>query len=146
MGEALMPSQKFPGANFPGVPASRAYRRPIPATWWLTNRAYFLFMVREFTSVFIAAYLALLLILLDRLGAGAEAYAAYLEFLGTPAMVAFHGLALAAALYHSITWFNLAPKGLTIAVGDRRVPDAMIAGGNYAAWIVVSALLVWIVL
>lgn len=129
-----------------GEAVSRPYRRTMPATWWLTNRAYFLFMVRELTSVFIAIYLVLLLVLISKVAAGREAYEAYLTFLGTPAVLAFHVLALAAALYHSITWFNLAPKGLVVRVRERRVPDAIIAGSNYVAWIAVSALLWWVVL
>jgi len=122
------------------------YRRPVPSTWWLHNRAYFLFMLRELTSVFIAAYLILLLILLYRLNAGRGAYESYLRFLGAPGMVTFHVIALAAALFHTVTWFNLTPKVLVVRVGARRVPAPIIAGVNYAAWIVFSALVAWIVL
>ena len=122
------------------------YRRPVPSTWWLHNRAYFLFMLRELTSVFIAAYLILLLILLYRLNAGRGAYESYLRFLRAPGMVAFHVIALAAALFHTVTWFNLTPKVLVVRVGARRVPAPIIAGVNYAAWIVFSALVAWIVL
>jgi len=125
---------------------SRPYHRPMPANWWLTNRAYLMFMIRELTSVFIAIYLVLFLVLINRIAAGPDAYHAYLAFLATPGMLAFHIVALAAALFHSITWFNLAPKGLAVRVGERRVPDAVIVGSNFAAWIMVSILLAWIVL
>lgn len=121
------------------------YRRSMSATWWLTNRAYFLFMVRELTSVFIAAYLVLFLLVLRKLALGRQAYEAYLQFLGRPGMLAFHVVALAAALFHSITWFNLTPNVLVVRVGEKRVPAVVVAGVNYAVWIVVSALLIWIV-
>lgn len=122
------------------------YHRPLPSTWWLQNRAYFLFMIRELTSVFIAAYAMLLLILLYRLNAGRDAYESYLRFLATPGMVIFHVIALAAALFHTVTWFNLTPKVLVVRMGAQRVPAAVIAGVNYAAWVAVSALVAWIVL
>ncbi|HET6781610.1 MAG TPA: fumarate reductase subunit C [bacterium] len=125
---------------------SRPYHRPMPANWWLTNRAYFMFMIRELTSVFIAIYVVLILVLINRIAAGPDAYRAYLAFLATPGMLVFHIVALAAALFHSITWFNLAPKGLAVRVGERRVPDAVIVGSNFAAWIILSVLLAWIVL
>lgn len=122
------------------------YQRAIPRTWWLTNRAYFFFMVRELTSVFIAAYLALFLLLLYKLGQGREAYQAYLQFLAAPGMLAFHLLALAAALFHAVTWFSITPKVLVVRVGEKRVPAVLIAGVNYVAWIALSVLLARIVL
>jgi len=125
---------------------SRPYYRPMPGTWWLTNRAYFLFMVRELTSVFIAIYLVLLLILINRIAAGPDAYRAYVTLLASPGMLAFHLIALAGALYHSITWFSLAPRGLAVRLGERRVPDAIIAGSNFAAWVVATLVIAWIVL
>ena len=123
-----------------------AYRRAMPQTWWLRNRAYFLFMVRELTSIPIAIYLILLLLMLRKLAAGRQAYEAYLRFLATPGMVAFHLLALAAALFHAVTWINITPKVLAVRVGENRVPAALVAGVNYAAWIVVSILIAWIVM
>lgn len=122
------------------------YRRAMPPTWWLRNRAYFLFMVRELTSVFIAAYVVLFLIMLGKLAAGREAYDAYLRFLGTPGMLGFHVLALAASLFHTVTWFNVTPKVMVVRFGEERVPDVVIAGVNYVAWIGVSLFIAWIVL
>ncbi len=121
-----------------------AYRRAMPSTWWLRNRAYCLFMVRELTSVPIAVYLILLLLMVRKLAAGREAYEAYLRFLATPGMVAFHLLALAAALFHAVTWINITPKVLVVRFGEQRVPATMIAGVNYAAWVVASILIAWI--
>ena len=114
------------------------YRRPMPRTWWLGHRVYFFFMVRELTSVFIAGYLVLFLLMLHKLAAGREAYEAYLRFLARPGMLAFHVVALAAALYHSVTWFNVTPMVMRLQVGEKRVPPMLIVGGNYAAWIALS--------
>jgi len=122
------------------------YHRPPRFNWWWGHRAYSLFMLRELTSVFIGAYAVLLLVLVRRLAQGRDAYEGYLQFLSSPWMVVFHVAALAAALYHSITWFGLAPKAMTVRLGDRRVPGVVIVGANYAAWIVISVILAWIVL
>ncbi len=123
-----------------------AYRRAMPWTWWLRNRAYFLFMMRELTSVPIAVYLILLLLMVRKLAAGREAYESYVQFLATPGMVAFHLLALAAALFHAVTWINITPKVLVVRMGENRVPPALVAGVNYAAWIVASIVIAWIVM
>ncbi len=124
----------------------RPYRRPIAPTWWLTNRAYFFFMIRELTSVFIAAYLALFLLMLRKLTIGRDAYEAYLRFLATPGMLVFHVLALGFALYHTVTWFNITPKVLVVRFREERVPARIVAGLNFAAWIVISVVIAWIVL
>jgi fumarate reductase subunit C len=56
-------------------------------------------------------------------------------------MIVINVLALGAALYHSITWFNLSPKAMVVRLGNWRVPDIMIAGGNYAGWLFISAVI-----
>jgi len=122
------------------------FHRPPQFNWWVGNRAYTLFVVRELTSVFIAAYAVLVLLLLCNLVAGRDAYAAYLRWLATPGMVAFHLVALAAALYHSITWFALSPKAMVVRLGERRVPPRVVISANYAAWLVVSAVVTAILL
>lgn len=114
--------------------------------WWAGNRPYTLFMVRELTSVFVAAYAVLVLLLLGNLAAGRDAYDAYLRWLTTPGMAVFQLVALAAALYHSITWFALSPKAMVVRLGDRRVPARVVVGANYAAWIASSVIVAAILL
>ena len=124
----------------------KPYQRRVASTWWLNKRTYFLFIVRELTSVFVAVYLALFLLLLHNLSRGREAYEAYLRFLATPGMLLFHVLALAAALFHTITWFNLLPNIMVVRYGENRVPAIIVAGVNYVAWMVASIIIAWIVL
>jgi fumarate reductase subunit C len=123
----------------------KALIRPVPVLWWLRSRAYILFVVREFTSVLIAAYLVVFLIFLQRLAAGPSSYESYLRWLAQPAVVAFHLIALAAALYHSVTWLELTPLTVVIRIRDRRVPARTIVAANVAAWIAVSIVVVWLV-
>ncbi len=122
------------------------YHRSMTPIWWLSNRAYFLFMARELTSVFIAAYLVLFLLMLHKLAMGRQAYEVYLRFLATPGMLVFHVVALAAAVFHSVTWFNLTPMAMAFRIGERQVPPMIIVGVNYVAWIAVSLVLASIVL
>ncbi|MFQ5993410.1 MAG: fumarate reductase subunit C [Nitrospiraceae bacterium] len=124
----------------------RPYRRPLPWTWWLEKRNYLLFMLREMTSILIAAYLILFLVQLAQLAQGAEAYAAFLERLASPAWIVFHLLALVAASYHTITWFNLTPKVFVVRMGEERVAPVFIAAPNYVLWVIISAVIIWIVL
>ena len=126
---------------------SEPYHRPIAAaTWWLGKRNYVLFMLRELTSVLIAAFLVVYLMQLAALAQGAEAYMAAVERLASPGWIVFHLLVLIAALYHSITWFNLTPQVIVVRRGEERVPPVVIAGSHYLAWLAVSVVIMWIVL
>ena len=80
------------------------------------------------------------------MGLGPEAYARFLDLLRSPLSISLHAVSLIFVRYHSITWFNLAPRALALRIGDRRVPDKVIAGLNFVAWIGISAALAWVTL
>ena len=122
------------------------YIRPVPNTWWLKRRPYLLFMIRELTSVFVAAYCLFLLLFIHRLGQGPEAYERLLSLLRTPAIIISHVVILAFALYHTITWFNVTPKAVVLHIGEERIPPLLIVLPLYAAWLVISAFLAWVIL
>jgi len=123
----------------------KPYVRPMPATWWLQRGAYLFFMLRELSSVFVAAYLVIFLVMIHRLSQGPDAYGAFLQGLKSPLAILFHVVALAFALLHTITWFNLTPKALAIHIGEERLRPELIIIPNYVAWIVVSAIIGWFV-
>jgi fumarate reductase subunit C len=116
------------------------------ATWWMQRWPYFIFMLRELSSVFIAAYLLLLLVMIHRVSQGPEAYISFLRSLRSPAAIFFHIVALAFALLHTITWFNLTPQAVAVRVGEERVRPILIIAPNYVAWVIASAIVAWFVL
>ena len=117
----------------------RWYRRRVSVWWWLQSRSYTGFVLRELTSVFVALFALVLLWQIRALAHGPEAYARFLGRLRSPLFVAFHAVALLFVLFHSFTWFNLAPKAMVVRLKGKRVPDLVVAGANYAAWVVLSA-------
>jgi len=117
----------------------RWYRRRVSVWWWLQSRSYTGFVLRELTSVFVALFALVLLWQIRALAHGPEAYARFLDRLRSPLFVAFHAVALLFVLFHSFTWFNLAPKAMVVRLKGKRVPDLVVAGANYAAWVVLSA-------
>ena len=62
----------------------RWYRRRVSVWWWLQNRRYAWFVLRELTSVFVALFAGAYLWQLRALAQGPEAYAQFLARLGTP--------------------------------------------------------------
>ena len=56
-------------------------------------------------------------------------------------------MALAFAIYHSVTWFNLTGVVQVVRVGERQVPPRLVATGAFGAWAVVSlVILFWFLL
>ena len=124
----------------------KPYRRPMPMLWWVQNRVYLSFVVRELTSVFVAFFALLSIWQIHALGQGPEAYSMFMGHLRSPLLVVVNGVALLFVLYHAITWFNLAPTAMVVRFGEKRVPDAVIAGLNYLACVLLSAAITWLLL
>jgi len=116
----------------------KLYHPKMPATWWLKHPAYFLFMMRELSSVFIALFLVVFLIQIYQLTRGPEAYAAVMRRLGSPGWISFHVVALLFALYHSLTWFTLTSKVQVVRVRGKEVPPSLVTGANIGVWLVLS--------
>ncbi|MBO3747853.1 hypothetical protein J5X84_17385 [Streptosporangiaceae bacterium NEAU-GS5] len=109
------------------------YTPPVDRLWWTRRRSYFVFVLREFTSVGVA-WSALLLV-----------YAAKGNEIPVW-LVPINLIALAACVFHAITFLSLAPKATVVRLDGWRVPDYMIVGGNYGLWLFASLVLAWVVL
>ena len=118
------------------------YVRPMSSEWIFRHPRYVRYMVREFSCLFIGGWTALMVYGLKQLSEGPAAWAAFLSLLKSPAGVVFQLLTLAFATYHSITWFKLTPKALPLQFGEEFVPDWVIAGAHFAAWGLVSVVII----
>jgi fumarate reductase subunit C len=136
-------SQRQGGAQAAPAPL----HRPWPGAWFLQRRGYVKFMLRELTALFVGIYLIVMLAFLHRMGQGEAAFGGLLASLTRPGWRVLHALALAAAVWHSITWFNLTPKAMPLRIGERRVPDAWVAlAMGYLPWLVVTLLILLAIL
>lgn len=121
----------------------RWYRAHVSTWWWMGRWSYLRFILREISSVFVAWFVAELLLALSALSSGPQDYAGFQEFLRAPVVVAVNLISLFFVTFHAVTWFNLAPKAMAVRVAGKRVPDLWIAGPNYLAWAAVSAIVAW---
>ena len=121
------------------------YRRPVSVWWWTRKRTYFLFVMRELSSLFIAWLVFFLLLLIRAVAHGEAAYAEFLERAASPWLVAINLVAFGFLLLHAVTWFSLTPKAMVLSVRGRRVRPAAILGAQYAGLAVVSAFVLWLV-
>jgi fumarate reductase subunit C len=117
---------------------SKLYRPKMPATWWLTKKSYFLFMLRELSSVFIALFLLVYLYQIYQLTQGPEAYVAFSRRLSSPGWIFFNLIAFLFAVYHSVTWFQSSAVVLPVRLGEHLVPRQIVTALHIGAWVVVS--------
>ncbi|GEL17411.1 fumarate reductase subunit C [Pseudonocardia asaccharolytica] len=121
------------------------YRPRTSVFWWVRRRSYLLFVLRELSCVFVAWFVVYLLLLVAAVHRGNDAYQGFLQWSGQPGMLVLNLVALAFVVLHAITWFNLAPKAMVVRLHGRRLPSRIVAAGHFTAWLVVSALVAWLV-
>jgi fumarate reductase subunit C len=119
----------------------KPYMRPMEG-WWLKNPFYIRYMIREATSIFVGIYALVLLTGVVSLSCGEASYNGWIETMTNPLAVLFHLLALAAVIYHTVTWFAVAPKVVSpLIIAGTRVPDVVIVAVQY-----VIAILLYLIL
>lgn len=124
----------------------RWFREKISTFWWLHRWAYLKFVLRELSSVAVALAVVMTLVQVWALRAGPQFYAQFEQTVRSPLLLGLAVVCFGFVLFHAITWFNLAPRAMVLRVGGRRLPDALIAGSNYIAWLGVSGVVAWLVL
>ena len=152
--------------------APTTYRRPVSGLWWLKKRAYFLFMMRELSCVAVGWSAVFLMMLVYAIGRGEASYQRFLDWAGSPVVVAVNIVALAFLVLHTVTWFALTPQAMVVrGPGGRkvvhtkmvhisgqimpaatvvrvggRIPPAAVIASQYVGLAVVSAFIAWLVL
>jgi len=124
----------------------RWYRKRVSTYWWLQRWEYLRFVLREISSVFVAWFVVLTLLQIYAVSREPEAYDEFQSFLKNPFVLALNVISFLFVVFHSITWFNLSARAMAIRVGGKRVPGILISGPNFAAWLVISAVIAWLLL
>ena len=122
-----------------------SYQRRMSVFWWVHKRSYFLFVMRELSSLFVAWFVVYLLMFIAAVGGGAEKYDAFLDRASSPLFLVVNAAALAFLVLHTITWFALTPQAMVLNVGGRRVPGVLIIAAQYVGLAVVSGFVYWLV-
>ncbi|HEX6149132.1 fumarate reductase subunit C [Nocardioides sp.] len=121
------------------------YRRPISTWWWLRKRSYFLFVMRELSSIFVAWLVLYLLLFVRAVFEGEEAYRDFLDRASSGPLLVLNVLAFGFLLLHTVTWFGVTPQAMDLRVRGQKVPKGAILGAQYVALVVVSGFVFWLV-
>lgn len=117
-------------------------RKPYPNKmendWWLKQIFFTKYMIREGSAIFITIYSLILCWGIFRLSQGATEFGGWLESLQNPFLIIFHLIALIFALYHTVTWFNLAPKASDLWLNGKKIEDKLIVSILFGTFAVAS--------
>lgn len=125
-----------------GQGITRTLKRPIPNTWWLKKGSYFLFMIREFSSFFVALNSILLIVFLYALSGGRGEYNSWLGVLQSGGMIILHLIIGLFVLYHMVTWFKISGR----IFGAGPLSPGGVTAANYIVWIIVSVGIIYFIL
>jgi fumarate reductase subunit C len=152
--------------------APTTYRQPVSRLWWLKKRTYFLFVMRELSSIFVAWFAVFLMIMVFAIGRGEASYQNFMNWAGSPIVIVINIVALGFLILHTVTWFALTPQAMVVrGPGGRqvpamkevnvagrlvtaatvvrvggRVPAGLVIASQYIGLAVVSAFIAWLVL
>ena len=121
----------------------KPYVRPMAPTWWRQLGFYRFYMLREGTSVPTVWFSIVLIYGLFSLKHGVEGWAGFVGFLQNPIVIILNLITLEAAVLHTKTWFELAPKAANVIVkGEKMGPEPVIKG----LWVVTALVTVVVLL
>jgi fumarate reductase subunit C len=121
------------------------WRRPISTWWWLRKRTYFVFVMRELSSLFVGWFVLYLLLFFRAVGRGDAAYHDFLDKADPPVLVVVNVVGFLFIVLHAVTWFSLTPQAMALRVRGKPVPALLVIGAQYAGLAVVSAVIWWLV-
>ena len=123
----------------------RVYRRPVPTWWWVRKRSYFVFVMRELSSIFVAWLVLFLLLFVEAVFEGEGAYRAFLDRASSGPLLVLNVIAFAFLVLHTVTWFGVTPQAMDLRLRGRKVPTVAVLGAQYVALAVVSVFVFWLV-
>lgn len=124
----------------------RWLRRRVSTYWWLQQRSYFVFILREASCIFVAWVVVYLLMLVRSVSESEVSYQQFLRWSASPLILLLNLVSLLFIVFHTITFFQAAPQAMVIHIDGRRVPGRLVGIAHYAGLVAVSGVVVWVLL
>lgn len=121
------------------------YRKPVSTWWWLRKRSYFIFVMRELSSLFVAWLVLYLLLFVRAVFQGEDEYLAFLDRASSGWLLVLNVVAFGFVVLHTVTWFGVTPQAIDLRLRGQKVSKSVILGAQYVALAVVSGFVFWLV-
>jgi fumarate reductase subunit C len=123
----------------------KPYVREMKRTWWKDSDFYRMYMLREATVLPLILFTIFVTIGLGSLVKGPESWAAWLDFMANPVVVAINIVALAGSLFHAHTFFGMMPQVMPIRLNGKLIDKKVIVLSQWAAVAIISLIVLIIV-
>ena len=117
----------------------RLYRQRKPVFWWVKKKTYFLFVMRELSSIFVAWFVVYLLLLVHAVSEGGSAYRDFVDDADAWWLVAINAVGFAFLLLHTVTWFHLTPKAMVVQIPRHQLVPERLRGWTAPAWLIIGS-------
>lgn len=114
--------------------------------WYMQSRFFKIYMLRELTSVPVVLAALNLFCGIAALAGSPENWMHWVAAQKNPVLIFFNLLAIAAAVFNSLKWFEAMPKAVRIQKGEKFVDDKLLIRGSWAAFAGVFVLLALLVM
>jgi fumarate reductase subunit C len=122
------------------------HRQRISNTWWLERWNYSWFMLREWSSAFVAYFAVVTLRQVAAVCAGPQAYAGFEACMRTPVMIFVNIVAFIFLIFHALSWFHLVPPAMFPRLRGKKLSPLVTMIPAYVIWLAASVLLAGFVL
>src|SRR4051812_13012872 len=119
--------------------SAMVYPRQRSNFWYLKRWPYRIFILREFSAVFLAGFMVEMLLLVKSVHDGPAAFSDFVDTLQSPVMLIVNTIILLFALLHTAPWFMAVPSAMQIRRGEEKVPPQILIGGAYMVLLGASA-------
>lgn len=116
----------------------KEYHREMSNLWWLGRANYLKFILREFSSLFVAYFLVVMLLQVAALSHGVQSYLAFQQWMREPLMLIVNIIALCFLILHAVTWCQLVPKAVYPRHRGERLPVMATALPSYIVWLIAT--------
>lgn len=104
----------------------KPYVREMSSNWWQQIGFYRFYVLREATAIPQIWFSLVLLYGVFSLQAGPESWSNYVALLHNPIVLLINIYTLIATLFHTKTWFELAPKAVNIVIKNKKIAQESI--------------------
>lgn len=101
-----------------------------------------MYMLRELTSFFVAAYCILYVYQVVLLAASPTSYAGYLDVLRNPLMIGLSIIVLGFTLFHAFTWFFLIGRVQPLRLGGKTTTPVQSLVINTVLLVIISLVII----
>jgi fumarate reductase subunit C len=122
------------------------HRQPMSNTWWLGRWNYTWFMLREWSSAFVAYFAVVTLMQVAAIAAGGKTYAQFEAWMQQPGIIILNIIAFIFLIFHALSWFHLVPPAMFPRKGGHKLSPLTTMVPAYLIWLIASVIVAGFIL